>query len=112
MAKYLAPSDPERAEKLYAPCLYIPDDGNGREASLVRGSYKEVIGGIEDHGWRKPAHLKRMENEAKTGSRSGSGSGSGSGANSPRQVSGVRLGSGSRRSSSRRAEDEDGDEEL
>lgn len=110
MAKYLAPSDPERAEKLYAPCLYIPDDGNGREASLVRGSYKEVIGGIEDHGWRKPAHLKRMENEAKTGSRSVSGSGSG--ANSPRNVSGVRLGSGSRRSSSRRAEDEDGDEEL
>jgi hypothetical protein len=103
MAKYLAPNDPERAEDLYAPRVYIAADGNGGEASLVRGRYRDVIGNLEDHGWRKPAQLRRLEIDVKAGSRSGSRSvsvGSNSGANSPRRVSsGVRLTSGSGRSS-------------
>jgi hypothetical protein len=103
MAKYLAPNDPERAEDLYAPRFYIPGDENGGEASLVRGRYRDVIGNIEDHGWRKPAHLRRSEGDPKAASRSGSRSvsvGSLSGGNSPRRVSsGARLASGSARSS-------------
>lgn len=116
MAKYLAPNDPDRAEDLYAPRFYIPADGNGGEASLVRGRYRDVIGNIDDHGWRKPAHLRRSESDSKTGSRSVS-VGSLSGGNSPRRVSsGVRLASGSGRSSlGPRAvgeDDNDEDEDL
>ena len=110
MAKYLAPSDPQQAEELYAPRFYIPADGVGGEASLVRGRYREVIGSVEDHGWKKPGYLKRMEGELK-GSRSVS-VGSMSGANSPRRVSGVRLASGSGRSSGRSSLGRDEDDDL
>ncbi|CAG8368343.1 unnamed protein product [Penicillium salamii] len=91
MAKYLAPNDSERAEELYAPRFWIPGDGSGGEGSLVRGRYRDVIGGVDEHGWCKPGYLKRMGEK---------GSGGFSGANSPRRVSGVRL-SGSGRSSGR-----------
>jgi hypothetical protein len=56
---------------------------------LVKGRYREVIGGSEDHGWHKPGHLRRFESAVKLGS--GATSRSVSGANSPRRVSGVRL---------------------
>ncbi|KAJ5339397.1 hypothetical protein N7452_006125 [Penicillium brevicompactum] len=111
MAKYLAPNDPERAEELYAPRFWIPAEGEGGEASLVQGRYREVIGGSGDHGWCKPGYLKRMEGELKGGSRSVS-AGSVSGANSPRRASGVRLASGSGRSSGRSSLARDEDDDL
>lgn len=111
MAKYLTPNDPERAEELYAPRFYIPADGGGGEASLIRGRYREVIGGSGDHGWCKPGYLKRSEGELKGGSRSVS-AGSISGANSPRRASGVRLASASGRSSGRSSLARDEDEDL
>jgi hypothetical protein len=116
MAKYLAPSDAKRADDLYAPRFYIPADGNGGEASLVRARYRDVIGTAEGHGWHKPALLRRAESGSQGGSRSGS-AGSLSGGNSPRRVaSGVRLASGSGRSSlgarGVRENEEDEDEDL
>ncbi|CAI7637518.1 unnamed protein product [Penicillium discolor] len=117
LAKYLAPSDPEKAEELYDPRFYIAPDGKGGEGSLIRARFREVIGNINDHNWHKPAHLRAMDAKKARGggSRSHGASGSSSGANSPMRVSGsvgVGVGGGASlvgRGLGRRQEDEDED---
>lgn len=85
MAKYLEPDDPEKAEELYDPRIYIAPDGRGSEGSLIRGRVRQYIGDIDDHGWHKPAHLRVLEaKKVKGGRRSGSREASLSAANSPR----------------------------
>lgn len=95
MAKYLEPDDPEKAEELYDPRIYIAPDGKGSEGSLIRGRVREYIGDVDDHGWHKPAHLRVLEaKKVKSGTRSGSRSASMSGANSPARNSPRRVSSG------------------
>ncbi|CRL21593.1 unnamed protein product [Penicillium camemberti] len=121
LAKYLAPSDPEKAEELYDPQFYIAPDGKGGEGSLIRARYREVIGNINDHNWHNPAHLRAMDAKKARGggSRSLGASGSSSGANSPRRVSGgvgVGIGGGAslvgRGLGRRQGQVEDEDEDL
>ncbi|KAJ5780193.1 hypothetical protein N7457_005353 [Penicillium paradoxum] len=91
MAKYLEPDDPEKAEEIYDPRIYIAPDGKGSEGSLIRGRVRQYIGDINDHGWHQPAHLR--EKKWIPGSRSASRSGSGT--ISPR-ISGGGIAFGSR----------------
>ncbi|KAJ5565634.1 hypothetical protein N7535_007272 [Penicillium sp. DV-2018c] len=85
MAKYLEPDNPDQAEDLYSPRIYIAPDGKGSEGSLISGRVKEYVGEVGEHGWRKPGHLRAAEARRMRGlpveaagsvSRSGSGSGS------------------------------------
>ncbi|KAJ5123923.1 uncharacterized protein N7515_007748 [Penicillium bovifimosum] len=99
MAKYLEPDYPEKAEELYSPRIYIAPDGKGGEGSLISGRVKEYIGDVEEHGWRKPGHLRAAEARRVRGlpvEKSGSVSGSASGSRS-----GSRVASPGRRSSGR-----------